>query len=77
MNSWSGSLVIGVTECDPMHIEFPACASKLQNGSWVSFFFSSKFQGVLMKLRYRVDHGRELHFERWDIAGGALRDGFR
>lgn len=36
MNSWSGSVEIGVTECDPTTLEFPACASKLQNGSWVN-----------------------------------------
>lgn len=37
MNSWSGSIEIGVTTCDPMNLEFPQlpCASKLQNGSWI------------------------------------------
>lgn len=36
MNSWSGSIEIGVTTSDPVSLEFPACASKLQNGSWVT-----------------------------------------
>lgn len=39
MSSWSGSVEIGVTECDPVTLEFPACASKLQNGSWVNQLF--------------------------------------
>lgn len=39
MNSWSGSVEIGVTQGDPLVVELPACASKLQNGSWVGFCY--------------------------------------
>jgi neuralized-like protein 4 len=35
VNSWSGSLEIGVVDCDPLHFEFPACSSKIQNATWV------------------------------------------
>lgn len=36
VNCWSGSLEIGVVDCDPMHFDFPPCASKIQRGSWVN-----------------------------------------
>ncbi|CAH1098780.1 unnamed protein product [Psylliodes chrysocephalus] len=35
VNSWSGSLEIGVVDCDPLHFDFPPCASKIQSGSWI------------------------------------------
>ncbi|XP_066248762.1 neuralized-like protein 4 isoform X5 [Euwallacea similis] len=38
VNSWSGSLEIGVVDVDPLHFDFPPCASKIQSGSWVSLF---------------------------------------
>ncbi|KAI4464542.1 neuralized [Holotrichia oblita] len=55
VNSWSGSLVIGVTECDPMHLEFPACASKLQNGSWIMAGNCILKDGILLVERYGID----------------------
>ncbi|XP_057662897.1 neuralized-like protein 4 [Diorhabda carinulata] len=35
VNSWSGSLEIGVVDCDPLHFDFPPCASRIQTGSWI------------------------------------------
>ncbi|XP_043671711.1 neuralized-like protein 4 [Vespula pensylvanica] len=35
MISWSGSIEIGVTECDPETVELPACATNLRHGSWI------------------------------------------
>lgn len=35
MVSWSGSVEIGVTSCDPETMELPACANKLRLGSWI------------------------------------------
>ncbi|XP_015586465.1 neuralized-like protein 4 [Cephus cinctus] len=35
MISWSGSIEIGVTSCDPESMELPACATKLRHGSWI------------------------------------------
>ncbi|XP_012261174.2 neuralized-like protein 4 isoform X1 [Athalia rosae] len=35
MVSWSGSIEIGVTSCDPESMELPACANKLRLGSWI------------------------------------------
>lgn len=33
--SWSGSIEIGVTECDPDTLEIPSCATNLRHGSWI------------------------------------------
>ncbi|XP_011253372.1 neuralized-like protein 4 [Camponotus floridanus] len=35
MISWSGSIEIGVTECDPETLEIPSCAINLRHGSWI------------------------------------------
>jgi len=35
INSWSGSVEIGVTACDPDCLEFPSSATDLRGGSWV------------------------------------------
>jgi hypothetical protein len=38
INSWSGSVEIGVTTCDPDLSRFPSSATDLRDGSWVRFF---------------------------------------
>lgn len=35
VNSWSGSLEIGVTALDPAGLEFPSSATGLKGGSWI------------------------------------------
>ncbi|XP_067005004.1 neuralized-like protein 4 [Anabrus simplex] len=35
INSWSGSIEIGVTTCDPETLEFPSSATDLRDGSWI------------------------------------------
>nr|CAD7196670.1 unnamed protein product [Timema douglasi] len=35
INSWSGSIEIGVTACDPETMDFPSSATELRNGSWI------------------------------------------
>ncbi|TFJ96249.1 phosphoribosylamine--glycine ligase [Platysternon megacephalum] len=35
VNSWSGSIEIGVTALDPDHLDFPSSATGLKGGSWV------------------------------------------
>ncbi|KZC09170.1 Neuralized-like protein 4 [Dufourea novaeangliae] len=35
MISWTGSIEIGVTECDPEVIELAACAGNLSQGTWI------------------------------------------
>uniref|UniRef100_A0A8V5GTX4 Uncharacterized protein n=1 Tax=Melopsittacus undulatus TaxID=13146 RepID=A0A8V5GTX4_MELUD len=35
VNSWSGSLEVGVTALDPAHLDFPSSATGLRGGSWV------------------------------------------
>ncbi|KAK4880128.1 hypothetical protein RN001_008274 [Aquatica leii] len=58
VNSWSGSLEIGVTETDPLHFEFPACASRLQNGTWIMAGNSVLKDGALLMERYGMDLDR-------------------
>ncbi|KAK5646861.1 hypothetical protein RI129_005325 [Pyrocoelia pectoralis] len=58
VNSWSGSLEIGVTDCDPLHFEFPACASRLQNGTWIMAGNSILKDGALLTERYGTDLDR-------------------
>ncbi|XP_012271059.1 neuralized-like protein 4 isoform X2 [Orussus abietinus] len=33
--SWSGSIEIGATSCDPETTELPACATNLRHGTWI------------------------------------------
>lgn len=35
MNSWSGSIEIGVTTCDPGTLKFPISATGFREGTWV------------------------------------------
>ena len=37
MNSWSGSIEVGVTACDPDSLEspLPSSATELRRGSWI------------------------------------------
>lgn len=35
MNSWSGSIEVGVTALDPAELDFPSSATGLRGGSWV------------------------------------------
>lgn len=35
MNSWSGSIEIGVTALDPAALDFPSSATGLKGGSWI------------------------------------------
>ncbi|CAM2110649.1 unnamed protein product [Caretta caretta] len=35
VNSWSGSIEIGVTALDPDHLDFPSSATGLKGGSWI------------------------------------------
>ncbi|XP_014117364.1 PREDICTED: neuralized-like protein 4, partial [Pseudopodoces humilis] len=35
VNSWSGSIEVGVTALDPAELEFPSSATGLRGGSWV------------------------------------------
>ncbi|KAG5890383.1 hypothetical protein JTB14_029747 [Gonioctena quinquepunctata] len=55
VNSWSGSLEIGVVDCDPLHFEFPPCASKIQTGSWIMSGTSVFKNGVCLVEGYGID----------------------
>lgn len=35
VNSWSGSIEIGVTSCDPSNLNFPISATGFREGTWV------------------------------------------
>ncbi|XP_018330775.1 neuralized-like protein 4 isoform X2 [Agrilus planipennis] len=58
VSSWSGTLEIGVTEHDPLHFEFPPCASKLQTKTWILAGKSILKDGVLIVERYGADLDR-------------------
>ncbi|XP_063932045.1 neuralized-like protein 4 isoform X2 [Zophobas morio] len=55
VNSWSGSLEIGVVDCDPLHFDFPACSSKIQNPSWIMSGMSFFRSGNCVIERYGTD----------------------
>lgn len=48
ISCWSGTLEVGVTDIDPLYFEFPACASRVQTGSWVGSGFE-----ILDRFRFR------------------------
>ena len=35
VNSWSGSIEIGLTTCDPANLNFPTSATGFREGTWV------------------------------------------
>ncbi|EFA04682.2 bluestreak [Tribolium castaneum] len=55
VNSWSGSLEIGVVDCDPLHFDFPACSSKIQATSWIMSGMSFFKSGNCVIERYGAD----------------------
>ncbi|XP_074025291.1 neuralized E3 ubiquitin protein ligase 4 [Leptinotarsa decemlineata] len=55
VSSWSGSLEIGVVDCDPLHFDFPPCASKIQTGSWIMSGTSVFKNGVCLVEGYGID----------------------
>ena len=46
INSWSGSVEIGVTACDPDCLEFPSSATDLRGGSWVRLSLLIAIRGL-------------------------------
>lgn len=55
MISWSGSIEIGVTKCDPEMIELPACATNLCHGTWIMANSCIVHDGVRMVEMYGMD----------------------
>ncbi|KAK9298978.1 hypothetical protein QLX08_007891 [Tetragonisca angustula] len=55
MTSWSGSIEIGVTECDPEIIELPACATNLRQGTWIMFDSGIMHDGIRTVEMYGMD----------------------
>ncbi|XP_031830044.2 neuralized E3 ubiquitin protein ligase 4 [Nomia melanderi] len=55
MTSWSGSIEIGVTECDPEVIELPACATSLFQGTWIMTNCGIVHNGARMVEMYGID----------------------
>ncbi|CAH2003990.1 unnamed protein product [Acanthoscelides obtectus] len=59
VNSWSGSLEIGVVDCDPLSFDFPPCASRIvQCGSWIMSGTSVFKNGVCLVEGYGIDLDR-------------------
>ncbi|XP_017783812.1 PREDICTED: neuralized-like protein 4 [Nicrophorus vespilloides] len=55
VNSWTGNLEIGVTDIEPLNLEFPHCASKLDHGSWIMCGNSIVKDGSTIVDHYGVD----------------------
>lgn len=55
MMSWSGSIEIGITVCDPDSVELPACATNLRHGSWIMTSSSIMHDGEPIVELYGVD----------------------
>ncbi|XP_051170351.1 neuralized-like protein 4 [Leptopilina boulardi] len=55
MMSWSGSIEIGITACDPDSVELPACATNLRHGSWIMTSSSIMHDGEPIVELYGVD----------------------
>ncbi|XP_050309268.1 neuralized-like protein 4 [Anthonomus grandis grandis] len=55
VNSWSGSLEIGVVDVDPLNFDFPSMASKIQSGSWIMSGTSIFKNGNCLIEGYGVD----------------------
>jgi len=55
INSWSGSISIGVTTTNPNNIEIPASASGLKNGYWIMSGVSIIKDGVTILDNYGKD----------------------
>lgn len=53
--SWSGSIEIGVTECNPETIGLPACAINLCQGTWIMTSCGIYHDGVRAIEMYGTD----------------------
>ncbi|CAL7942693.1 unnamed protein product [Xylocopa violacea] len=53
--SWSGSIEIGVTECDPEIIDLPACATNLSQGTWIMTHSGIIHNGIRTVEMYGMD----------------------
>ncbi|KAK3730103.1 hypothetical protein QZH41_013738, partial [Actinostola sp. cb2023] len=70
INSWSGSLAIGVTTANPNNIEIPSSAAGLKNGYWIMSGVSVIKDGVTVLDNY----GRDLdELSEGDIVGVCRR----
>lgn len=55
MNSWSGSIEIGVTVCEPSNLNFPFSATGFRDGTWVMSGMSILCDGHSMVEDYGCD----------------------
>lgn len=55
VNSWSGSIEIGVTTCDPDNLNFPISATGFRDGTWVMSGSSVLKDGHSMIEEYGCD----------------------
>lgn len=55
VNSWSGSIEIGVTTCDPNNLNFPISATGFREGTWVMSGSSILKDGHSMIEEYGCD----------------------
>ena len=55
INSWSGSIEIGVTTLDPQNINFPTSATGFREGTWVVSGSTLLVDGHQMREDYGPD----------------------
>lgn len=71
INSWSGSMAIGVTTANPNSIDIPSSASGLKNGYWIMSGVSVIKDGVTILDNY----GRDLdELTEGDVVGVCRRE---
>ncbi|TRZ06417.1 hypothetical protein HGM15179_020690, partial [Zosterops borbonicus] len=76
VNSWSGSIEVGVTALDPAELEFPSSATGLRGGSWVVSGCSVLRDGRSLREDFGPDLDALAEGDRVGVqatAGGELR----
>ena len=58
LNSWSGSVEIGVTACHPESVDLPASATGLKHGTWIMSGCNVLKDGGAIKENYGQDLDR-------------------
>ncbi|XP_076270318.1 neuralized E3 ubiquitin protein ligase 4 isoform X2 [Rhynchophorus ferrugineus] len=74
VNSWSGNLEIGIVDVDPLHFDFPPCASKIQSTSWIMSGTAVFKNGTCLIERYGFDLDKLNQFDRVGLVKTAEGD---
>ena len=66
IHSWSGSIEMGITQCDPNMLEapFPSSATELREGTWIMSGNSILRDGRSINENYGTDLGKPVFIRR-------------